>query len=144
MFTANLPMTLSLCLHQAMSSTGPLWPATRGWSGATLPNCNKFFIKNCFLFQISVFSHLAEGQNQKSSAAPRLDNTGDEFWIDTTKCGVPGGLRYSDVVVALLSFVVGPEYVTEFRLTNNTKRHLDEKLLESLALVYYFFGEENH
>lgn len=32
-----LAMTLSLCGHQAISSTGPLCPPTRGWSAAIRP-----------------------------------------------------------------------------------------------------------
>jgi hypothetical protein len=32
-----LAITLSLCGHQAISSTGPLCPPTRGWSGAIRP-----------------------------------------------------------------------------------------------------------
>lgn len=30
-------MTLSLCGHQAISRTGPLWPPTRAWSAGILP-----------------------------------------------------------------------------------------------------------
>lgn len=30
-------MTLSLCGHHAMSSTGPLWPPTSGWSAGIRP-----------------------------------------------------------------------------------------------------------
>lgn len=33
-------MTLSLCGHQAISSTGPLCPPTSGWSGLMRPTCN--------------------------------------------------------------------------------------------------------
>lgn len=32
-----LAITLSLCGHQAISSTGPLCPPTRGWSAAIRP-----------------------------------------------------------------------------------------------------------
>lgn len=32
-------MTLSLCGHQAISKTGPLWPPTNGWSGLMRPTC---------------------------------------------------------------------------------------------------------
>ena len=49
-----LAITLSLWGHQAMSSTGPLWPPTSGWSGATRPvwntktSCSNSYFAYCF------------------------------------------------------------------------------------------------
>lgn len=47
-------------------------------------------------------SHLVMWQNDESTAARRLDDDGQELWIDSAEGRVPTALGDADVVVALL------------------------------------------
>ena len=82
--------------------------------------------------------YLVQGQYEKSSTSPRLDNARYKLGVDTAECGVPGGFGDSDVVIALVSLVVCPEDVSELGLTNNTERHFEPgRFSAHLYLVFY-------
>jgi len=49
-------------------------------------------------------THFIVWQYNESTAARRLHNDGQEFWINRTECGVPAGLGDAYVIVTLLPF----------------------------------------
>lgn len=118
-------ITLSLCGHHAMSSTGPLCPPTSGWSAGMRPTWH-IWMKIVILSSKtneSSYTHFVMGKHDEGTAARRLNDNGEKFWIHCTKCRIPAWFWYTNIVVALFALQRLSIHMTKLWTSHNPKWH---------------------
>ena len=63
------------------------------------------------------------GYHKESSTTSGLHDDSEEFGVDATEGGIPGGLGDPNIVIALLTLAIGTKHMSKLRLTNHTERH---------------------
>lgn len=111
------------------------------WDSTDLKNSIKV---QCQRSVEGAISHLVVGKDNEGTAAGRLDNDRQEFWIYSTKSWIPTALGHSNIVIALFAFQRLSEYVTEFGASHNPKWHVPLPILLCMWRMMILFNDERN